>query len=270
MYITVDIGGTMIRVASFDDLYTPRIIKRAEYRHGSTYTSSLNKLLGMISSVADNRPMKGISVSIGGVVKGGTIIYSGNLSAWHGRRIAEDITSHHRTKVYLLNDAEAAARGEAFYGKAKPDFWTIIWGTGLGGALVTNREGVLGVEDGEPGHTVTLSDENQCSCGKKGCWETHVGGAAITRRYGKPTIKLNRREWHEVCGHMAQGLAKLMETSPTPTVVFGGGVALNHQERLKEVEKSLADRMAKPPRLVTATLGEDSGLFGALSILKIN
>ncbi len=88
-------------------------------------------------------------------------------------------------KIYLDNDANAAALGEALAGSAKgAEFAVMITlGTGVGGGVILNGRifsGGINASGTELGHTVIVADGRQCSCGRRGCWEAYSSATALT------------------------------------------------------------------------------------------
>lgn len=93
-------------------------------------------------------------------------------------------------KVYIENDANAAAKAEAMAGVAAgaPISVMITLGTGLGGGIVIDGKVYTGFNfaGAELGHIVIEKDGRQCSCGRKGCWEAYssaTGLVNITKDY---------------------------------------------------------------------------------------
>ena len=79
-------------------------------------------------------------------------------------------------EVYIANDANAAALGEALAGSAKGAgvALMITLGTGVGGGVIMNGKifaGGVNFSGTELGHTVLVSGGRQCTCGRRGCWE---------------------------------------------------------------------------------------------------
>lgn len=105
-------------------------------------------------------------------------------------------------KVYIENDANAAAKAEAIAGVAAgaPISVMITLGTGVGGGIIIDGRVYTGFNfaGAELGHVVIQKDGRQCSCGRKGCWEAYssaTGLVNITKDYivearaaGKKTI----------------------------------------------------------------------------------
>ena len=105
-------------------------------------------------------------------------------------------------KVYIENDANAAAKAEAIAGVAAgaPISVMITLGTGVGGGIIIDGKVYTGFNfaGAELGHVVIQKDGRQCSCGRKVCWEAYssaTGLVNITKDYivearaaGKKTI----------------------------------------------------------------------------------
>ena len=80
-------------------------------------------------------------------------------------------------KVYVENDANAAAYGEYIAGGAKGynDAVVITLGTGIGSGIILGGKILRGFNfaAGEMGHNVIVKDGIQCTCGRRGCWERY-------------------------------------------------------------------------------------------------
>ena len=88
-------------------------------------------------------------------------------------------------KVYIENDANAAALGEALAGSAKGTDSSVMitLGTGVGGGIVINGKiyaGGVNCAGAELGHTVIVAGGRQCSCGRRGCWEAYSSATGLT------------------------------------------------------------------------------------------
>ena len=89
-------------------------------------------------------------------------------------------------EVYIANDANAAALGEALAGAAKGAgvAMMITLGTGVGGGVIMNGKifaGGLNSSGTELGHTVIVSGGRQCTCGRRGCWEAYSSATALSK-----------------------------------------------------------------------------------------
>lgn len=89
------------------------------------------------------------------------------------------------SKVYIANDANAAALGEALVGAARGSKSSIMvtLGTGVGAGIILDGKifsGGLNDAGAELGHTVICAGGRQCSCGRLGCWEAYSSASALT------------------------------------------------------------------------------------------
>ena len=88
--------------------------------------------------------------------------------------------------IYIANDANAAALGEALAGAAKGAGVAVMitLGTGVGGGVIMNGKifaGGLNHSGTELGHTVLVSGGRQCTCGRRGCWEAYSSATALSK-----------------------------------------------------------------------------------------
>lgn len=87
--------------------------------------------------------------------------------------------------VYLANDANAAALGEALKGAGRgaKNLVMITLGTGVGSGVVIDGKifaGGLNDFGAEIGHTVIEVGGRPCTCGRRGCFEAYSSASALT------------------------------------------------------------------------------------------
>lgn len=86
-------------------------------------------------------------------------------------------------KVYIENDANAAAKAEAMAGAAKDAKFSVMitLGTGVGGGIILDGQVYSGFNfaGAELGHIVIEKDGRPCSCGRKGCWEAYSSATGL-------------------------------------------------------------------------------------------
>ncbi len=131
----------------------------------------------------------GLSFSIPGTVDldGGVLIFAPNLQ-WHNVPFRSIFSGSTGVKVFIENDANAAALAEHLFGVAKHlrDFIFVFAGVGLGGGLFLNGQLYRGKGGyaGEIGHTSIIAEPFQqaCHCGNMGCWETYANQVSIIQR----------------------------------------------------------------------------------------
>ncbi len=87
--------------------------------------------------------------------------------------------------IAISNDANCAALGEVLAGAAKECQNTVLLtlGTGVGSGIIIDGKIFEGGHFGgaEFGHTVIVSDGEECTCGRKGCFEAYASATALIR-----------------------------------------------------------------------------------------
>ena len=89
-------------------------------------------------------------------------------------------------RVYVANDANAAALAEDLAGAAKGSKVSLMLtlGTGVGGGVIMDHKIYAGSANSggtELGHTVICAGGRQCSCGRRGCLEAYASATALTK-----------------------------------------------------------------------------------------
>jgi glucokinase len=232
----------------------------------------------------------------------GILFTSPNLPGWRNVLLRDIIQSKLDKKAFLINDANAAALGELYFGAARGthNFIYITLSTGIGGGIVIDRKiytGAIGTA-GEIGH-MTIDDNGPlCNCGNKGCWEALASGTALAReakqriKEGAKTsiLKYTEGDLEKVTAqiihsaaeqgdkfakdliartgyYVGVGVANLINIFNPELIVIGGGLSNIGDMLLKPAFKVAAERSYKEAfqavRLVSAGLGRNSGVLGA-------
>ncbi|WP_218029244.1 ROK family protein, partial [Segetibacter aerophilus] len=159
--IGIDIGGTNSEYGIVNhrgEILVKGKIRTDTYSTVEPYIDELyDKLMPIIETYRKVGKIIGIGVGAPNAnYYKGIIEYAPNLR-WNGVvPLAQLITDRFGLPCTLTNDANAAALGEMIYGAAKgfKDFIMVTLGTGMGSALVCNRQLVYGQDGyaGELGH----------------------------------------------------------------------------------------------------------------------
>jgi glucokinase len=252
--------------------------------------------------------LKGVGVGSPGSVQDGTVEGARNLPGWAGTfPLASALSEQLGVSVKVSNDVGVAVDAEAKLGAGKGygSFLGVWWGTGVGGALVTNGVRWLGRGSaGEIGHTVVKMDGARCDCGRRGCLEAYAGRGSMERRArreaarGKKTVlfelmekkgrsrltsgiwaraldrddKLAQRLIDRAVKALGNGIASAVNLLDVEAVVIGGGLGTRfgqpYADRIaKEMDKHLFVP-ERPPAVVTAALGDLGGAVGASLLVK--
>lgn len=287
---TIDIGGTFIKSAIYENGTL-----------GPTTETPTNAQLGgpqildtIIHLLSKEKNLDCIGISATGQVntEGGFIKYgNANVADYIGLQIGKILKSRFSIPVFVENDVNAAAMGEAYYGAAahqkEKNFLCLAYGTGIGGALFLNDKLFYGSDFSavEVGHIITHAEKlPRAKNVMEGAYETFASTAALVRQakatdetltsgrlifanLHRPEVKAVVDDWiHEIlCG-----LASLIYTINPNFIVLGGGV-MSAPYILPHLIARLPDYCMGghlPVTLCCATLGNNAALMGMVHICQ--
>ncbi len=283
--ITFDIGGTFIKYALCDENFalseSTKIPTDAKALGGRKI---IEKVIGIIKTVDG---LDRVAISTAGQVdsESGTVVYAtDNIPGYTGTEIKKMIEAETGILTYVENDVNAAALGEAYFGKAKgcPDFICLTYGTGIGGAVVLGGELYKGAgcSAGEMGHIITHAGGRDCTCGGKGCYECYASASALVEtankisdteldgvkifakeNFEKPAIRACVDSWIE---EIAAGLISIIYTFNPSLIVLGGGI-MNEDYIVDSLNRIISSRLMQSfrnVRIVNSNLGNSAGMLG--------
>lgn len=192
-YIGIDLGGTNIAVGIVNE--NAEIILKGSTPTGRERAfSEIMADMGALCEklIADANIKKEEVGAIGIGVPGSfdketvSVLYCSNIPSFSNVSVGDELKkSFPDAKIYIENDANAAAFGESVAGAAKggKDVVAITLGTGVGGGIIIGGKIYSGVNNasGELGHTVISIDGAPCNCGRKGCFEAYASVTALIR-----------------------------------------------------------------------------------------
>lgn len=211
-------------------------------------------------------------------------------------------------KVYIENDANCAALGEAYagVGNGAKDFIAVTLGTGVGSGIIVDGKIVNGVNfaGGECGHMVINVDGEQCTCGRKGCWEAYASATALIRQTERAMEENPDSVMHQLAAeegrvsgrtafdamrkgdiagikvvdqyikYVACGLINLVNALQPEVICVGGGICNEGETLMKPLRRYVqAERYSIyskiQTKIVKARLGNDAGVIGAAILGKV-
>lgn len=180
--IAIDIGGTTIKGVLLDE---NKIIK--EFSAPTNGKLGLDKIKQNLFFVIDNlmcENVKIIGISSAGNIdyKNGVCVYAtDNLKGFTGFKIAEEVQVRYNIKTVVDNDAICALKSQIEYYGTDKTLVMITFGTGIGGAVLSNGKIIRGknFDSARLGHTVLVPNGRPCNCGKLGCAETYLSCTAL-------------------------------------------------------------------------------------------
>lgn len=262
--IAVDVGGSTIRVALFRDF---QLCAQKDFAVTNRPEIDVQRIIAAARGLAEGQPIAAAGLAVAGKLDESrrTLLAAGNLDGWNGYAIADTVEEALQTRISIGNDAEAGAMADALNIEVEEDFYFIIWGTGIGGALVRYDGDGPRVFAAEPGHQL-LRGEQRCKCKQQGCLELHVGGGHLHQRFGVPPEEMLRSQWMHCAKDMSAGLRNILSITPVSLMIFGGGVSVKQQWLLRAMALKLENPMLGSPRLQISRYGERAGVHGALAL----
>ncbi len=291
--IGVDLGGTNLRAAAISP--SAEILERIT---GSTNLDAgreavLNDIVESIQALKERlgpNGLIGVGIGVAGFIdmRRGVIVGSNNLPELEGVPILEEIEQRLGARVFLENDANAAALGEKWAGAGKDvdDLALLTLGTGIGGGIIYQgrvMHGFVGMA-GEVGHMMVVPNGNPCGCGNHGCLEKHASARAVegmaymiglgenlTARdvfdLAEQGNELARRVFRRMGVALGIALATLVNLFNFPLYLLGGGVLGAWKyfapAMMEEVERRSFTYRNTKTRIEKAVLGNEAGLYGA-------
>jgi len=190
--IGIDLGGTNIAAGLVNEQFeivaqdsTPTLVGRP----GEELVADIAKMCRSVCEQAEIALEEIVSIGIAspGIVDNdtGCVVYANNLKFKNFPIIPLLREMTGVEKIYIENDANAAAWGEAIAGAAKGSKSSVMitLGTGVGGGIIADGKVFKGFNSaaGELGHIVIEVGGVPCSCGRKGCWEAYSSATGLIR-----------------------------------------------------------------------------------------
>ncbi|PFG43487.1 glucokinase [Isoptericola jiangsuensis] len=185
--IGVDIGGTKIAVGVVDE--SGRILAKVRRETTADDVDSIDRAIAdACNELTKEHQVGAIGLAAAGFVSPDrtSVQFAPNI-AWRDHPLAQRVKDLVDVDVPVVveNDANAAGWAEFRFGagRAATDMIMLTVGTGLGGAVVVDRElvrGKWGVA-AEVGHMRVVPGGHYCGCGHEGCWEQYASGSALVR-----------------------------------------------------------------------------------------
>lgn len=308
-FLGIDLGGTNIASAVVDENFN--IIGRGKMKTNlpRSAESIADDMAAAARAAIQNAGLKMSDIKEIGIGSPGSIdpingivTFSNNLgfSMTPLRKLMENRLN---IKVFLDNDANAAAFGEqlAGAGKGTKNFVAVTLGTGVGSGIIVNGKMLTGFNfaGGELGHTVIVIDGERCTCGRSGCWEAYASVTALIRQTREAMQKDRDSKMWEIadgnlenvngrtafdgmrsadksatavvtkyCEYVACGISNIINTFQPEIICVSGGISKEGDTLLAPIRKIVeAERYTKNTDKQTiiraAELGNDAGIIGA-------
>ncbi len=238
----------------------------------------------------------------------GIVKYANNLNFFQTplRKLLEDRL---HKPVYMENDANAAAYGEAMAGASKGYHSSVMvtLGTGVGGGVIVDDKLVTGCSycGAELGHTGMVYGGELCTCGRRGCIEAYCSATALIRQTKRKMKEFPESEMWKICGgdlekvngktafdgmragdqparevvrqfinYLGYAVTNYVNLLQPEILLIGGGICKEGETLLAPLREIVnRESYCKNPeentRIAAATLGNDAGIIGAASLYRL-
>ena len=310
-YIGIDLGGTFIKAGIVNENgeilvcdKTPTEVEKGDKGVAANIARLAKDLLSRQG--LDISEVEGLGIGSPGMIDSaeGNVVYANNLG-WENFNICKELSSLlDGMTVKIGNDANVAALGEVKFGAARNynSAIMITLGTGVGGGIVIDGKLVEGNKGAgaELGHIVISHGGEQCSCGRRGCFEAYSSATALIRDTKRAMLAhKDSKMWEigsvdavdgktafdyapvdeyakEVVDHyveyLACGLVNYANVFRPEVILLGGGVCAQGDNLIKPVQALFdkeiyaGDKGPSVP-ILTAELANNAGLLGAAALL---
>jgi len=303
--IGIDIGGTTIKAGIVDK--DGNII--AKHAVPTPLNDNDAFLQAMLEATEEATKKSGInkneieSIGIGspGIVERSTGVLVNAHNVGFENLPARDFLQKNfvSVPVEVENDANNAALGEFYMADNATNFVFITLGTGVGGGVVIDGKLLIGSNGaaGELGHVVAHANGRECSCGRRGCWETYASVTGLIRtteehrdeikgiapedrisgrtvfdlaRKGDKDAERVRDMWIK---EVAIGIADYVNIFQPDEIVIGGAISKEGDTLVKPIRKIVEKETfwaegLKRPFIRTSKIGGDAGIIGAAFLYK--
>lgn len=244
--IGVDLGGTKVAAGRIDNNVLGTVLNKpipAKSENPDDITKAIIKIIEELMT----EEVVGIGIGIPGLVdrESGIVNDVQNIPSWQEIRLKEMLEDRFEIPVFLDNDANCYALGEARFGSGmgEEDFVGLTLGTGMGAGIIKN--GFL-LQDahcgsGEFGNILYLNS----------VYEDYCSGKFFTKFYNTKGEELAEAANHqdpmalkafdEFGKHLGNAIKTIKFAVDPKKVIIGGSVAQAHRHYETSMWKTLLD-----------------------------
>lgn len=314
-YLGIDLGGMSIKAGVCDDEGNILVKDTCPTVRTEDGDRIINDMAELCLKVIADANLTVADIEYAGIASPGSadcergiIIYASTLP-FLNYPIAEKLSAKTGIKkIYVENDANAAAKGEATYGAAKgyKDSLFITIGTGVGGGIIIDGKIYTGFNfsGAELGHMVIVKDGEPCTCGRRGCMECYASASGLIMLTKNKMLQDKTSAMWKICEgdiekvngktvfdamlendsaakevykdyieYLACGIINFINIFQPEVLSIGGGISKQGEVLLAPLREIIAREQYsrysdKQTIIKTAALGNDAGIIGAASLGK--
>lgn len=314
--IGIDLGGTNIKAGVVNEEYeivASASVKTNLPRPAEGIVDGICEAvdIALKSAGVELREINAVGIGTPGSAnrETGEVLYSNNLG-FRNTHLGEMLKARLGKKIYVENDANAAAFGEylAGGGKGYENVVVITLGTGVGGGVIIDGKIYTGFNfcGAELGHTVIEYNGRACTCGRRGCFEAYSSATALIASTKKAMEEHKESKLWTIAGgslevvdgktafdgmragdetavnvvneyieYLGCGLTNMVNIFQPQILLIGGGICKEGENLTKPLREIIArDSYCIDekllPKLDICRLGNDAGIIGAAFLCKMH
>lgn len=309
-YIGIDVGGTFVKAGIVDEngniVADGKIASECDKGGNKLAENAATLVMRLLEKSGISKDqIVGAGMGFPGFIdsKNGIVVYSNNVRL-SDFPVVEIMQAKLGLKVKVANDANVAALGEKIFGAGKEynDMVMITLGTGVGAGIIIDGKLFEGNRSAgaEIGHMLLVHGGEQCTCGRKGCFEAYSSATALirdTRRAmqnhkdslmweigsidnvtGKTPFDYAKKDKYaaEVVNNyiemLGSALTDIANIFRPEAIIIGGGVCAQGDNLIVPLKQKIqselfgADFGSPEVVLRIAELGNKAGLLGAAAL----
>lgn len=309
-YIGIDVGGTFVKAGIVDEngniVADGKIASECDKDGNKLAENAATLVMRLLEKSGISKDqIVGAGMGFPGFIdsKNGIVVYSNNVRL-SDFPVVEIMQAKLGLKVKVANDANVAALGEKMFGAGKEynDMVMITLGTGVGAGIIIDGKLFEGNRSAgaEIGHMLLVHGGEQCTCGRKGCFEAYSSATALirdTRRAmqnhkdslmweigsidnvtGKTPFDYAKKDKYaaEVVNNyiemLGSALTDIANIFRPEAIIIGGGVCAQGDNLIVPLKQKIqselfgADFGSPEVVLRIAELGNKAGLLGAAAL----
>ena len=273
MKLSIDLGGTNIRIAQVEDGKCLNKVSVAclAQQDASTVLSQLSRLIGEMM----NETVDGIGIGVPSIVDSekGIVYNVANISSWKEIHLKEVLENEFKVAVAINNDSNCFALGENLYGEGQPyaDMVGVTIGTGIGAGVIIGHRLYCGqyVGAGEIGSFPYLDSDFEHYCSSfffKRHDTTGVSAAEKAKQGDRAALDI----WKEFGMHLGNLMKVILFAYAPQAIVLGGGIVSAFplfKDAMEDAMQSFPYKIISDNVKVMASSRKDSSLLGASALL---
>lgn len=287
--VCFDVGGTSVKYALINN---GTIIEKSSFVSKNDVEYLLDEMVKIVNKYQKIYSIQGVGLSMPGAVSSTGVIYGYSaLPNIHGPNWIELLESRINLPVYIENDANCAALAEIEYGSGSDnqDAIFLVIGSGVGGAIVKNRQIHHGanLSGGEFGYMVM-----NCNEAKPRTFSNLASTVSLVNKVrgikndfsltgeevfdlAKNGDEISRKCVDEFYLNLAVGIFNIQYAFDPEIILLSGAVSkqedfLNQITAKINLIKAQVDGADIFPKLALCTAGADANMIGAYANFKNN